>query len=173
MSAQHTPGQVTLQLYEHGKPCLMGVTSEAKYHIWLDPISLLPVDHIVYKNPPGGAAFPARTIKLDARRGGGKQVADAMLPQVHALFPAAKAKLERELERKRLEAEAARANSLAEAAGPELLSALRRLVAADHAITKAFSEGPTDRDISSELRALRDAHREAAAAIAKATGAPA
>lgn len=154
MSAKHTPGRVTLTLSKYGRACVLGETTEARFHIWLDPLTLRPVDDVVYKNPPT-PDHRARTIKLDIRRGGGKKIADAMLPQVHALFDDAKAKLDREVAAENEANAAAAAKRRAQEAGPELLAALRSLV--EMSDSEGLICGP---------RLIEDAR----AAIAKATG---
>jgi hypothetical protein len=150
-------GQVKLSLYQYGNACIHGATADHRFHMWLDPETLLPIDGVIYKNPQQSDRN-TRTIKLDMRRGSGKQIADAMLPQAHALRAEAKAELAAELARKEAEAAAARAKRITEEAGPELLEALKLAVAAMRA--------PIDEWKGEVERKALDAAR---AAIAKAT----
>lgn len=123
-TTKHTPGpRIALRLSPHGNACLMCDTEDARFHMWLDPSSLLPVDGVVYKNP-ANEDFRVRTIRLDMRRGIGKQVADLMLPQVHELYADAKGVLDQQLAEEKAAAEAERLRRAAEAAAPEMLAAL-------------------------------------------------
>jgi hypothetical protein len=156
VKSKQVPGLIALDLREHGNATVQCQVGDHRFHLWLHPTLLQPVDAVVYKNPMSSNGSH-KTIKIDQRRGSGLPIATAMLAQVHALYPAARAKLDRELAQKQAESDASLRTNLARQAGPELLDA------AQGALRRFISDGHQEYP---EVAALL-------AAIAKATGAAA
>ncbi len=145
----------------------------ARFHVWLNGdgepdresiYSDRPGEVTLYKNPPRGTPSNGpgdfRTRKLEAGRGQGKIVFDAMMAQVPALMPAAKqAAADRHAaEGRRLRQ--IQAAEMARRAGPELLVAAvmaERLIAS---VPHTSTEGGNSQEV---LTVLREA-------IAKARG---
>ena len=119
---------VSLELREAGNGCLMGESPDWRFHLWLDPDTLKPVDDTVYKTPRASNA-QTRTIRLTSQRGSGKLIAQELLSHVGALYPRSKAMLDKQQQESRARQAAEHAKQLAMAAGPDLLKAARSLVA--------------------------------------------
>ena len=106
-------------------------TDEARFHIWIDRITLKPAEDWIYKNPPLDKrdAFTTRTLRMD--RGIGKQIVPMMIEKIDQALIELESK--NEAERKRIEADhlAVRKDAAIKRAAHDMLAALELIAGSD------------------------------------------
>lgn len=133
---------IALQFTEtraNGGAYVVGECEGAKYHLWLDADTLEPVNDTVFKRPPPGSRT-TRVQHLSRTTGIGAKVAKDLLVWAPRLAPNARAAHAQEQARKAAAARDMRADAYARTAGPALLAAARKVLAASGSTLDSLSE---------------------------------